>query len=300
MDRAAVRPPKLVICDLDNTLYDWVAYFVPSFYAMVDVAVEVLRCERELLLDDLRFVHQQHHDSEHPFALLEARVVTERFKERSRAEAKQALDKAFHAFNVNRKQTLRAYPGTEDALRALTSEGVQLVAHTESNLFAVVDRLRRLNLYRFFTKIYCRERPESVHPDGDRSESFFSAFPLDRVVELSRHQRKPNVAVLREICSGVGVDMASVAYVGDSLTRDVKMAVDAGAIAMWAKYGTVHAPGLYEKLVRVTHWTDEDVQREKRLSETSRDIRPDFVAESSLLDILAPLGLSPQIPAATS
>jgi FMN phosphatase YigB (HAD superfamily) len=52
---------KLLICDLDNTLYDWVAYFVPSFYAMVDKVVELLGCDRERLLDDFRKVHQRHH-----------------------------------------------------------------------------------------------------------------------------------------------------------------------------------------------------------------------------------------------
>lgn len=66
---------KLLVCDLDNTLYDWVAYFVPSFYAMAAKVVELLGCDREKLLDDFREVHQRHHDSEQPFALLETRTV---------------------------------------------------------------------------------------------------------------------------------------------------------------------------------------------------------------------------------
>jgi hypothetical protein len=61
----------LLICDLDNTLYDWVGYFVPSFYAMVDTAVQITGCERETLLDDFRREHRARGDSEQPFALLE-------------------------------------------------------------------------------------------------------------------------------------------------------------------------------------------------------------------------------------
>ncbi len=70
---------KMLVCDLDNTLYDWVGYFVPSFNAMVDAALPIIGCDREQLLDDLREVHQKHHDSEQPFALLETGSVRRRF-----------------------------------------------------------------------------------------------------------------------------------------------------------------------------------------------------------------------------
>src|ERR1700737_3268202 len=66
---------RLLICDLDNTLYDWVGYFVPSFYAMVDEAVRITGCDRETLLDDFRRVHQAREDSEQPFALLETETI---------------------------------------------------------------------------------------------------------------------------------------------------------------------------------------------------------------------------------
>jgi hypothetical protein len=33
-----------------------------------------------------------------------------------------------------------------------------------------------------------------------------------------------------------------------------------------AMYGTRHGPSDYERLVRVSHWTQEDIDREKRLA----------------------------------
>ena len=57
-----MRTKAMLVCDLDNTLYDWVGYFVPSFNAMVNEALPILGCGREQLLDDLREVHQRHHD----------------------------------------------------------------------------------------------------------------------------------------------------------------------------------------------------------------------------------------------
>lgn len=95
---------QLLVCDLDNTLYDWVGYFVPSFYAMVDRVVEITGCDREKLLDDFRLVHQRHRDSEEPFALLETETIKSLYPQASRQSLLGTLDPAFHAFNSARKK----------------------------------------------------------------------------------------------------------------------------------------------------------------------------------------------------
>jgi phosphoglycolate phosphatase len=74
--------------------------------------------------------------------------------------------------------------------------------------------------------------------------------------------------------------------VGDSIARDVLMAKRAGVFAIWAEYGTHHAAGTYEALVRVTHWTAAEVARERELREEARLIVPDFVARSSFAEVL--------------
>lgn len=66
---------RLFITDLDNTLYDWVSFFTSSFYEMVGEAAGLLQADRGELLDQLRDVHRRHHNSEHPFALLETPLV---------------------------------------------------------------------------------------------------------------------------------------------------------------------------------------------------------------------------------
>ena len=44
---------KLVIIDLDNTLYDWVSYFSNAFLAMVDVLEPLLEVDREAIQLDM-------------------------------------------------------------------------------------------------------------------------------------------------------------------------------------------------------------------------------------------------------
>jgi phosphoglycolate phosphatase len=275
----------LLVCDLDNTLYDWVEYFVTAFYSMVDEAVRITGCSRERLLDDFRAVHKEHRDSEHPFSLLETQTVQEFFPGRARNDIAKQLDPAFHAFNVSRKDTLRLYPGVREGLETLSQSGVILIAHTESNLYAVVDRLTRLDLAKYFSRIYCRQRTGAEHPDPNSANKWLDHFPLNKVVELSDHQRKPNPEVLLEICHREGFLPSATAYVGDSMARDILMARTAGIFAIWAKYGACHRKETYQRLVRVTHWTEEDVARERESSEKARGVKPDYVLENDFSEI---------------
>lgn len=284
----------MLVCDLDNTLYDWVGYFVPSFNAMVTAALPIIGCDREQLLDDLREVHQRHHDSEQPFALLETEVARRRFAGMSLSAMARELDPAFHAFNSMRKKTLRLNPGVLKGLAALERVGVTLVAHTESRLYGAFDRLYRLQILGYFRKIYCRERPISVHPDKEVSAAWFDRIPMHLVKELAHHQAKPDPEVLLEICRTEGIAASCTAYVGDSIARDVLMAKRAGVFAIWAEYGARYDANLYADLVRVTHWTADEVAREQQLKAEASSIRPDYIASSSFLDVLA--GLQIQAP----
>ncbi len=286
-----MRTKRLLVCDLDNTLYDWVAYFVPSFNAMVDAAVEIMGCNRDKLLDDLRAVHQYHHDSEHPFALLETETVKTHFTGKSLRETAGELDDAFHAFNSMRKKTLRLGPGVLESLGVLERAGTTIVAHTESKLYGAYDRLERLRILSSFRQIYCRERPTSVHPNPEMSSAWFERIPMNRVTELARHQTKPDPSVLLEICENEGVAIEDTAYVGDSMARDVLMAKRAGAFSIWAEYGTRHDPRLYADLVRISHWTPDEVTREGKLSAEAKTISPDFIATSSFGEVVTALQL---------
>lgn len=276
---------RLLICDLDNTLYDWVGYFVPSFYEMVEATVRITGCDRERLLDDFREVHRSAHDSEHPFALLETQTIKSLYAGIPKNEVKKVLDPAFHAFNSARKRHLKLYPGVHDTLDALRSIDVKLAAHTESKLYGAVDRLRRLDLTKYFSRIYCRERSASAHPVSGSYTAWLEQFPMDRVIELLHHQAKPSQEVLLEICANEGISPGDTAYVGDSVARDVLMAKRSGVFAIWAAYGAKNDSAMYDALVRVSHWTPEEVTRERLLREEAKNVQPDYIARTSFAEV---------------
>jgi len=267
---------RLLVTDLDNTLYDWVSFFVPSFYAMIDEAVRILGADREQLLDEMRDVHRWYGNSEQPFALLDAPSVHKRLPELSRAGRALKLDAAFHAFNSVRKRTLALYPGVLETLGEIRSADCAIVAHTEAPTSNAVFRIQMLGLTDYICALYAPADKGAGHPNTQRKES----RPALRVHSLGIGERKPAPQILERILEDAGVTASEALYVGDSLTRDIAMAKLAGTRSAFARYGRTFDAGLWEKLVRVTHWTDEDVRAEAELRREFADVRADYDLDS--------------------
>jgi FMN phosphatase YigB (HAD superfamily) len=274
---------RLVVTDLDNTLYDWVTCFTTAFYRMVAVAAERLVVDEERLIDELREIHRRYGNSEQPFALMETRAVLERYPGVDRPRLARELDDAFQAFNRERGRHLRLYDGVLDTLQRLRRAEVPVVVHTEATVPNALHRLRALGLERLFECLYAIEPAGQGHYDPERARSLLDT-PM-RVVDLSAAERKPDPRVLLEICRQMRVPAADTLYVGDSIRRDVGMAKRAGAWAAWAEYGTRFDPALWEQLVRVTHWSEQDVSAALLAESPPGEAVPDLVLKESLLEL---------------
>ena len=280
---------RLLITDLDNTLYDWVTFFARSFQAMTESLSCLLSVERSVLFSEFKAIHQEDGSSEVPFAALRLPSVTQRFPGTSRAEVARALQPAFAAFNVNRREHLRLYRGVQETLAQLTANGVIVVGHTEAVAINAYYRVVVLDIEHFFQRLYALEGRVDPHPEPDRPKRLPEPSPeFLRVLPAS--ERKPNPAVLLDICRREGFTPADACYVGDSLVRDVSMARTAGVKAVWARYGTLYDRRLWDTLVSITHWTDADVAREVELRKQYAGIAPDVVIDS-FSDLLAVFGL---------
>ncbi len=64
------------------------------------------------------------------------------------------------------------------------------------------------------------------------------------------------------------------------------MAKTAGVFAIWAKYGAFPKQENYKKLVRISHWTEEDIARERELKERAQEIEADYILGSTFSDIV--------------
>jgi FMN phosphatase YigB (HAD superfamily) len=268
----------VLITDLDNTLYDWVTFFSCAFYDMVEVAARLLSVTETVLLDQLKQVHQRFHSSEHPYALLDTEIVRERFGNLTRTQQAQALDDAFHAFNRKRNDSLKLYEGVKETLDQIRRQGTTIIGHTEATVPSAVFRLRKLDIESKFDRLYAATPQGAELPFAAR-DAILHNTPVE-IHSLPPFEKKPNPRVLKDICLEVPVDEIDALYVGDSISRDIGMAKAAGVWAAWAKYGTDYEPIHWDRLVRITHWTDDDVQRAKKAAEIYGHARPDVTLQS--------------------
>ena len=67
------------------------------------------------------------------------------------------------------------------------------------------------------------------------------------------------------------------------------MAKRAGCFAIWAKYGIRRDPLMYEQLVRISHWSQDDIARDRMFVEAAKEITPDFICENSIVELLGAL-----------
>ncbi|EGR1140531.1 HAD family hydrolase [Vibrio cholerae] len=269
---------KLLITDLDNTLYDWVSFYAQSFSAMVEKISEITKIPVIELQEGFQKVHQKHHSSEHPFAALEVDMLIEYFKTSDKDKLKEYLDTAFHAFNSCRKDTLRCYDTVQQTLEKLSEQGVIIVGHTEAPVRNALHRLEFLELTKYFKHLYT---PRDLHHNELSHDSirWISSYG-DFIKLLEPEDRKPNPHLLRSICANESIQCDEAVYVGDSIVKDISMAKDANLTAVWAQYGKQHSSEYWKTLVSITHWTERDVAREEQLQQALGEVKPDLSINS--------------------
>lgn len=268
---------RAIITDLDNTLYDWVTFFALAFDAMVSQLTGIVEIDREILLSEFKTIHQRYGSTETPWAALELPSVRRKFPYASSSELAERLDPAFKAFSAARKRYLALYEGVADTLEYLVRHGIIVVGHTEALPVNAFYRLTLLGVADRFSRLYAVRGKIIEHPFPERLRSFPSP---ELIRTLPESERKPNPAVLLDICRQEGFSPQECLYVGDSRTRDVAMAKQAGVAAVWARYGTRYDVDLWKLLVAVTHWTPADVEREIQLKQEFGDLQPDYTIDS--------------------
>lgn len=263
---------KLLITDLDDTLYPWVDFFIPAFYAMVDELAVLLKKDSNLLLDEYRKIHQEKGSLEFPYASVFLPSVLAAFPELTQDELIKALNPVFHKFNSVRKKLLHLYPNVKESLEELLQMGILIVGYTESAEENGYYRLRKLGIAELFHKVFVSS----------------SQFSNDKYPHPSKIRtvvgKKPNPEILKQICTSESIELNEAIYIGDSLTKDIYMANKANvqSVLFRAPCDPAAKNELYKKLVAVSHWQPEDFNREAELHKICQqeNIRPDYLIHS--------------------
>lgn len=268
---------KLLITDLDNTLYDWMTFFSKAFSAMVDALHNLINVDREVLLDQFKTIHQKYGNTEQPFTILELPAVLDYFGSIPRSEMMKKVNPALHAFNSTRKKYLHLYDTVHDTLAELFHRGVVITGYTEAIGINGYYRLYRLDILQYFKHLYASNGQYPGHPEPALMAA--PNPPGGFIRNVPDSEKKPNPELLLDICERENINPGDAFYIGDSLVKDVAMARQAGVKAIWARYGTQFDKKLWEVLVRVTHWTEKDVREAAGLRNQFQDIKPDYTID---------------------
>lgn len=272
---------RLVVTDLDNTLWDWFKAWHTSFEAMIAHLSATTGIAREVLEKEIRSVHQLRGTTEYSNLLNELPSLILQAGEESPLEK---YDKAIHILNSKRRSATNLYPGVKDTLSALKGRGITIAAYTESISYWTEWRIKHTGLDGLIDVLY--SAPDHDLPIGftfddlrrpkyRKDEEYGLKLTVHRYTP--RNESKPNPKVLNAIISDLNCEPAETVYVGDSLMKDVAMAQAAGVLDIHAKYGEVQHTEDYELLRRVSHWPESAVRREQQLIGD-----PDIVATAVL------------------
>ncbi|WP_422004014.1 HAD family hydrolase [Roseivirga pacifica] len=277
-----------VITDLDDTLWDWVTMWHNTFHPFYKALSLKYEIPEEKLLDAFQNLHRKYHTSESSFLIEELGLFTEIQIKQIKEQADFNGLSLMHQYNKEKKENTKLLKGVKRTLEYLKERKVKVIAFTESKRFYTAYRIKHTELDGLIDVIYTPE-DHSLPEKFDRYyDPEFWATKKTEVVELHSDFRKPNKEILLEIVEKHDIDKDRLIYIGDKLHRDILMANQANITAVHANYGHNIHTEQYELLRRVTHWTEEDVEIEKRIAEETKSLKaiPDFTLDHSFDEIL--------------
>lgn len=267
----------VLITDLDNTLFDWFNVWYNSFNAMLNKVAEISGINKDALIEQIRPIHQKYGTAEYSFVLESIPLLQEKYGDREAINL--AMKEAIHAFRSARKKHLTLYPSVMETLIKLKEKGCYIVAYTESKAYYSNFRLTRLELDGVIDVLFSPEDHEI--PDGEMKQEKYSLVHTKQEY-TPKDEIKPNPQLLLDIIESIGALPEECVYIGDSEMKDIEMAQKANVSDVFASYGTGHFEENkegYELLRAVTHWTDEDVERERKIKENASGARATYTVE---------------------
>jgi phosphoglycolate phosphatase len=275
---------RILVTDLDNTLWDWVTIWHMPFSAMLAKLVELSGIEASVLEAEIRAVHQRYGTSEYAFLIGELPSLR---AQHPNANLTDLYSEAIDVFRAARAEVLRAYPTVVPTLREIRARGARVLAYTESMAFYAAYRLRRTGIDQLIDILYSppdHHLPAPPHELRKYPEEYY------RIGTEHRHtppgELKPNPHLLLTMLAQVGGTAADAVYVGDSLMKDMVMAQHAGVLDVHAAYGAAQHTQEYALLRRVSHWADEDIAREKAILAGPPPRAPTHILKSDFAELL--------------
>jgi phosphoglycolate phosphatase len=282
---------KAVITDADNTIYSWIDYIVPSLEALTETLHRVTGFSREAIVESMKKIFSKYNTNEYAFVLQEAEIFDEIRRNDYRWFQEHVVNPARYSFNRARKMNLHVYPGVHKTLQILCGCGIRVIGLSDAPAFPAEQRLKHLAVDRYIEALYAL-KSYPVPKGRDLDERIVNRIRLGyykshirRVVELPLSFEKPSTRGLARILEEERLRPERVVLIGDSVKKDIRIAQEMGIADVWARYGTVIAPEMREKL---NFYSAPEIQRRNVSQPGDASYAPTWTVDrfDQLLDLI--------------
>jgi len=247
---------KLLVLDIDNTIFDWVQYYIPAFEQQLRFVSNLTNIPYETLCSESKEVFEEHHSIEYPFVVQQLPSILSYYNNDINKMLNECVEPARQQFKAYAK--LKPYKGVATTLQALKEKDIKIVALTDAPRYISMWRLQHLELLHYFDAIYGLQDPKLPILNNQpvvtndilikhlNRKSF--GF-LGKIRILPDEYEKPSVKGMKMILIDYEMDEKKdrkhVIYVGDNLKKDIKLADALDITSVWFKPGTNVDASLY-------------------------------------------------------
>lgn len=245
---------KLFVTDIDNTVFDWVSYYVPSMQSLFEELSRIINVSVDQLAEEAKQVFSKHGSIEYPFLVQELESVIKYYG----ADIDGMLatvDRCRSKFMDVGKSVLKPYSGVIDTFVALKQKfpDMPIVALTDAPRYVAMWKLNKLGLLQYFDAVYgladptiptsnehgrIKVDPEILYKHLGKNNFGFQG----KVRILPDEYEKPGTKGLKMVLIDYEMDerhinRENILWCGDNVKKDIKLGKSLGVKTVWARYG---------------------------------------------------------------
>jgi len=242
---------KLVILDVDFTLFNWLPYWYHAHSSMLRLVSVITGIQKEVLWDEARDVFRKHGTAEYPFLVQSLPSVIKHYAEVPFEDfLAQCLNPAVECYKENARDHFRCFEGVVETIKEIHARRLPIAILTDAPRYVALWRLKKMGILNYLDSVWGLEDPFMpicqktgkvlVHPDTlqKHHRRDFCGFQ-GHTETLSESYEKPDPRGLKRILMHYDIldEPMSALWVGDNLTKDILVGERVGVFTVWAKYG---------------------------------------------------------------
>ncbi len=259
----AVAPPaiKLVVTDLDGTVWPFSDFFGPGAREAVKVVADKLGKTPAQVAESIGQVMEEKRSHEYPW-ILEQSSLAKEYKGTSEEFEREVVKPYWDTIDLYRKKYLALFPEVPQVLDELAKRKVDVAALSDAPEYIAKRKFVETGLDGKIKRLYAIQTtipqyaevsdPHALIHGLTRLKDFWgspSSLPDNSYIALPRHFEKPNSGGLERILKDFNVRPKEVlAVIGDSRVKDGGVAASKGIPFIWARYGA-RVPAEYDEVL---------------------------------------------------